>query len=84
MPHDTRASWHDQPIPALTAQFRTDVQHGLTSSEAAQRLQHDGPNELRKGKTVSPLALLAAAVQQPGDLGTHRGGPRLRSAWGGG
>src|SRR5215510_872902 len=60
MPHDTRASWHDQPIPALTAQFRTDVQHGLTSSEAAQRLQHDGPNELRKGQTVSPLALLAA------------------------
>ena len=59
MPHDPRASWHDQPIPALTAQFRTDVQQGLTSSEAAQRLQHDGLNELRKGKTVSPLALLA-------------------------
>ena len=57
MDHDTRASWHDQPIPALTAQFRTDVQDGLTSSEAAQRLQHDGPNELRKGKTVSPLAI---------------------------
>jgi Ca2+-transporting ATPase len=60
MPHDTRTSWHNQPIPALTAQFRTDVQHGLTSSEAVQRLQHDGRNELRKGKTVSPLALLAA------------------------
>ena len=60
MPHDTRASWQDRPIPALTAQFRTDVQQGLTSSEAAQRLQHYGPNELRKGKTTSPLALLAA------------------------
>src|SRR6266568_6128516 len=60
MLHDTRVSWHDQPIPALTAQFRTDVQHGLTPSEAAQRLQHDGPNELRTGKTVSPLALLTA------------------------
>jgi Ca2+-transporting ATPase len=60
MPDDTRASWHEQPISALTAQFRTDVQHGLASSEAAQRLQHDGPNELRTGKTVSPLALLAA------------------------
>jgi Ca2+-transporting ATPase len=59
MPHDTHASWHDQPIPALTTQFRTDVQHGLASSEAAQRLQHDGPNELRKGQTISPLALLA-------------------------
>src|SRR5215470_16651005 len=60
MPYDTRASWHAQPLPVLTAQFRTDVQHGLTSSEAARRLQHDGPNELRKGKTLSPLALLAA------------------------
>src|SRR5262245_49724140 len=59
MDHDTRASWHDQSIPARTTQFRTDVQQGLTPSEAAQRLQQFGPNELRKGKTVSPLALLA-------------------------
>jgi Ca2+-transporting ATPase len=60
MPHDPRTSWHDQSIPALTAQFHTDVQQGLTSAEAAQRLQHDGRNELRKGQTVSPLTLLAA------------------------
>src|SRR5215475_681386 len=59
MDHETRASWHDQPIPILAAEFRTDIQQGLTSSEAVQRLQQFGPNELRKGKTVSPLALLA-------------------------
>jgi Ca2+-transporting ATPase len=59
MDHDTRESWHDQPIPVLAAQFRTDVQQGLTPSEVAQRLQQFGPNELRKGKTVSPLVLLA-------------------------
>src|SRR5215510_13274120 len=59
MDHDIRESWHDQPIPILTAQFRTDIQQGLTPSEAAQRLQHYGPNELRKPKTVSALALLA-------------------------
>src|SRR5215813_3999068 len=59
MDHDTRESWHDQSIPILAAQFRTDVQQGLTPSEVAQRLQQFGPNELRKGKTVSPLALLA-------------------------
>src|SRR4029450_9960995 len=59
MDHDTRESWHDQPIPILTAQFRTDVQQGLTPSEAAQRLQQCGPNALRHAKTISPLALLA-------------------------
>ena len=59
MDHDTRESWHDQPIPALTAQLRTDVQHGLTPAEAAQRLQQFGPNALRQAKTISPLALLA-------------------------
>jgi len=58
MDHDTRESWHDQPIPALTAQLRTDVQHGLTPAEAAQRLQQFGPNALRQAKTISPLALL--------------------------
>src|SRR5215813_13516871 len=59
MDHDTRESWHDQSIPILTAQFRTDVQQGLTPSEAAQRLQQFGPNELHNAKTISPLALLA-------------------------
>jgi Ca2+-transporting ATPase len=59
MDHETRASWHDQPIPVLTAQFRTDVQQGLAPSEAAQRLQQCGPNALRQAKTISPLALLA-------------------------
>src|SRR5262245_39798956 len=58
MAHETHAHWHDQPISVLTAQFRTDVQHGLTASEAAQRLQHDGPNALRRATTLSPLVLL--------------------------
>jgi len=59
MHRDPREIWHDQPLPALTAQFRTDVQQGLTPPEAVQRLQQFGPNELRKATTVSPLALLA-------------------------
>src|SRR6266446_3124446 len=59
MHRNTRESWHDQPISTLTAQLHTDVQHGLTPAEAAQRLQQDGPNALRQSKTVSPLALLA-------------------------
>src|SRR5438093_2752900 len=59
MHRNTRESWHDQPISSLTAQLHTDVQHGLAPTEAAQRLQQDGPNALRQSKTVSPLALLA-------------------------
>ena len=58
MHRDTRESWHDQPIPTLTAQFHTDVLHGLTPSEAARRLQQCGPSELRKATIGSPLALL--------------------------
>ena len=56
---DTRESWHTRPIADLTAQFDTHVQHGLTCQEAAQRLQQDGPNELRKEQAVSVLTLLA-------------------------
>jgi Ca2+-transporting ATPase len=59
MEHETRASWHDQPLTTLTAQLRTDVQQGLTPSEAAQRLQQCGANVLRQATTLSPLALLA-------------------------
>src|SRR5207249_5181058 len=58
MPHDTRESWHDTSIVELAAQLRTDVVSGLTSQEAAVRLHRDGPNALRKGQTISPLALL--------------------------
>jgi Ca2+-transporting ATPase len=57
MPHDT--CWHDRSIAALTAQFTTDVTQGLPPQEAAARLQQWGPNELRKGQAVSPLAILA-------------------------
>jgi P-type Ca2+ transporter type 2C len=56
---DTRESWHTRPIADLAAQFGTNVQQGLTFQEAAQRLQQDGPNELRKEQAVSALTLLA-------------------------
>lgn len=58
MQHDTHERWHDQSIVELTAQLRTDMRNGLTSQEAAVRLQQDGPNVLRKAPAVSPLALL--------------------------
>jgi magnesium-transporting ATPase (P-type) len=43
----------------LTTQFATDVLGGLSPQEAAARLQQWGPNALRQGKSVSPLAILA-------------------------
>ena len=59
MDNDRRQSWHDRPITELPAQLATDALRGLTPEEAAQRLHTWGPNELRKGKTISPLAILA-------------------------
>jgi Ca2+-transporting ATPase len=59
MHHDTCESWHTRPIADLTARFGTKVQRGLTFQEATQRLQQDGPNELRKEQAVSALTLLA-------------------------
>src|SRR5215475_9762613 len=63
MHHDTRESWHTRPIADLTAQLDTNVQQGLTFQEAAQRLQQDGPNELRKEQAVSALTLLAGQFE---------------------
>ena len=59
MPHAVRESWHTRPIADLTTPFGTDVQQGLTASEAAQRLQQDGPNAIRTDQAISPLTLLA-------------------------
>ncbi|HEX9803116.1 MAG TPA: cation-transporting P-type ATPase, partial [Gammaproteobacteria bacterium] len=59
MYNDRRQSWHDRPITELATQLATDALRGLTPEEAVQRLHTWGPNELRKGKAISPLAILA-------------------------
>jgi Ca2+-transporting ATPase len=59
MDNDRRQNWHDRPITELAAQLATDALRGLTPEEAAQRLHTWGPNELRKGQSISPLAILA-------------------------
>ncbi|HEV8716872.1 MAG TPA: cation-translocating P-type ATPase [Candidatus Binatia bacterium] len=53
------ASWHDRAVDEIAVQLTTDAMRGLSTHEAAQRLAHDGPNELCKGEVISPLALLA-------------------------
>jgi Ca2+-transporting ATPase len=58
MPRDLPDSWHDKPLRDLTAALQVDVLQGLTPQEAAERLQHWGPNALQTGKGLSPLAIL--------------------------
>jgi hypothetical protein len=47
----------DQPIPEVAEQLATNIDLGLSTGEASKRLAQLGPNELRKGKGISPLAL---------------------------
>src|SRR5512139_1786224 len=49
--------WHAREAAQVAAELKTDLQRGLSSGEAAKRLAQHGPNELRKEKGVSPLAL---------------------------
>ena len=52
-------SWHDKAVEVIAARLATDVMRGLSLHEAADRLAKVGPNELRKGEVISPLAILA-------------------------
>src|SRR5581483_320152 len=49
-----KAHWHTQPVPEILAALDTSP-HGLSAAEAARRLAADGPNELRRGETISPI-----------------------------
>ncbi|HYE36924.1 cation-translocating P-type ATPase [Methylocaldum sp.] len=51
-------TWHNQPISEVAGQLATDIDAGLSSEEVSKRLARQGPNELRKVKGVSLLALL--------------------------
>jgi Ca2+-transporting ATPase len=58
MQHDIEQGWHAQLPDVLIRRLHTDAVHGLSSQEAATRLQQDGPNVLRQSRTVSPWVLL--------------------------
>jgi Ca2+-transporting ATPase len=51
--------WHARPLDAVAAALAADAKLGLTSDEAARRLEADGPNELRKPDRRSALAIFA-------------------------
>ena len=48
---------HEKAIEDVVAEFQTDPEKGLSSAEAAKRLEEDGPNELEKPPRVSLLML---------------------------
>ena len=52
-------SWHDKAIDEIATRLATDMVHGLSAPEAVERLAKTGPNELRRGEAISPLAILA-------------------------
>ncbi len=54
------ATAHSKPLGEVAAELATNVTSGLSAAEAARRLEHEGPNELRKEEAVSPLTILAA------------------------
>ncbi|MGE0823489.1 MAG: cation-translocating P-type ATPase [Candidatus Binatia bacterium] len=53
-----KTPWHTLAIDAVVTQLETDGVRGLSSPEAAGRLEQTGPNELRKGEAISPLSIL--------------------------
>jgi Ca2+-transporting ATPase len=56
---------HTEAPEALIARLRTDPAHGLTESDAAERLARDGTNELPKPKGKSPWLQLVGQFSNP-------------------
>src|SRR5581483_10044049 len=54
----TSHAWHAIGLKELAAHFATDLQQGLTGSEAVSRLAADGPNELPSTPPVSAFRIL--------------------------
>jgi magnesium-transporting ATPase (P-type) len=55
----TERPWHSEPAEAAVAQLQSSPQ-GLSTDEAAKRLEADGPNRLPAGKTRSLFARVFA------------------------
>jgi len=52
-------TWHSQSAEAVLTQLSASAV-GLSAQEAARRLAADGPNELKEGKSISPLQIFIA------------------------
>ena len=74
--------WHNRSAGEVLAHLGSSAT-GLSATEAAQRLAANGPNELKKGTRISPLALeagdLVAADPVDPDAMNRRPRHRLES-----
>jgi len=59
----TETDWHAQSVPDVAATLETDVEAGLSADEAERRLAEYGPNQIRKGEEISPLAIFVEQFQ---------------------
>ena len=57
---DAQTTWHNQPIERVAAELETRLDCGLSTTDAAARLERIGPNELRE-KPRAPFWKLIAA-----------------------
>ena len=64
-PASAPAPWHQLSSDDTLARLGTDVAHGLSSHEAAERLRQDGPNELTARRGQSPLMRFLLQFHQP-------------------
>jgi Ca2+-transporting ATPase len=53
------AAWHAADVRDVTDRLASDLARGLEAGETAARLERDGPNEIRRGREISPLAIFA-------------------------
>jgi len=66
-PNATRATpppW-TRTAETVGATHQTDIDHGLTTALAAQKLAHHGPNKLEEGDAVSPFFLFLEQFKSP-------------------
>ncbi|KAH7040948.1 uncharacterized protein B0I36DRAFT_281587 [Microdochium trichocladiopsis] len=57
-----RSTPHTRSPAELEALLKTSIQHGLTSSDAARRLEDDGPNKVEGAKGLSLWTILVRQV----------------------
>lgn len=61
-PHQDLVDPHILPVGQLESVFKTNIQHGLSSGEAARRLEQDGPNKVEGAQGLSLWKILVRQV----------------------